>query len=324
MAGNSGKQAGFERIGRFNEKQVATLHQIAMDIGTNEIYHATDDDVLEGAGGQMAIHVFHCEHVQAVVRFLRENTSRDYLKDEHDVLKIIFGFKVFSRGGVMFEVRDGHGGYIDVMLKDWSEIVEVKSIHKPAVKRISSRMFAAYRNRLATRFWIFFFYKLKDFPCELGHLCCKYLLTWIDIYNLDHLDSELISVLIEMVEKSKSFVAKDLGVEKEILIPVDGIILVEDLEAELESERNRNSALSEKLSERDKVINDLSRKLSERDKMLSERDKVIDDLRRELSEQINVNKKFRERLASQQRKIDGLRKEIEDIKRSLSRKQDVQ
>ncbi|MHA1371369.1 MAG: hypothetical protein ACTSRA_16825 [Promethearchaeota archaeon] len=108
---------------------------------------------------------------------------------------------------------------------------------------------------------------------------------------MDHLDSELISVLIEMVEKSKSFVAKDLGVEKEILIPVDGIILVEDLEAELESERNRNSELSEKLSERDKVIDDLSRKLSERDKMLSERDKIIDDLSRKLSKQIDDNKK---------------------------------
>jgi len=94
-----------------------------------------------------------------------------------------------------------------------------------------------------------------------------------------------------MVEKSKSFVAKDLGVEKEILIPVDGIILVEDLEAELESERNRNSELSEKLSERDKVIDDLSRKLSERDKMLSERDKIIDDLSRKLSKQIDDNKK---------------------------------
>ncbi|MHA1700611.1 MAG: hypothetical protein ACTSWN_17370, partial [Promethearchaeota archaeon] len=93
------------------------------------------------------------------------------------------------------------------------------------------------------------------------------------------------------VEKSKSFVAKDLGVEKEILIPVDGIILVEDLEAELESERNRNSELSEKLSERDKVIDDLSRKLSERDKMLSERDKIIDDLSRKLSKQIDDNKK---------------------------------
>ncbi|MHA1679592.1 MAG: hypothetical protein ACTSUE_01200, partial [Promethearchaeota archaeon] len=74
-------------------------------------------------------------------------------------------------------------------------------------------------------------------------------------------------VVSQMVEESKRQVAEKLGVPYEIIIPVDNIILAEDLKREL--------------AEKDKELAESKREIAEKDKKLAEKDETIKRLMEE-------------------------------------------
>ena len=116
------------------------------------------------------------------------------------------------------------------------------------------------------RAWIIFFEKFRGGASP--RVACKYLLCWVDIDVTGNASAhEINKDLVILMHKSKATVAENLIVDEDIIIPVDNIMLVEDLEREL---KEKDAALDEK----DKVI-------VNKDKVIIDKDKAIDTLSKE-------------------------------------------
>jgi hypothetical protein len=215
----------------------------------------------------VAVRVFFCEGVMAVVRYLREHTTGMEPGAMHHVLKVLAKHAMYGERGRM-EVAS-KGERVDVYLDDTMVAVSVKTIVNATLKAIRGTTMALVDATPADRTWIFFFYKFKDRASPRPP--CQYLITWVDIESLD-LDppARLVKQVITMVTKAKQKAAKQLGVPGKILIPVPDIIKVEDLEREVE--------------EKSKIISEKDKAISEKDKAISEKDKAMEMLARENTE----------------------------------------
>jgi hypothetical protein len=181
--------------------------------------------------------------------------------------------------------------------------ISVKTIFQATVETIRGTTIAILDAAPADKTWIFFFYKFKDRATPRPP--CQYLITWVDIESLDlDVPARLARQVISMVTKAKEKAAKQLGISGKILIPVPGIITVEDLEREVEE---KNKAISEKdkailekdkaISEKDKAISEKDKAISEKDKAISEKDKAISEKDRTLEMLARENAELKKRLS---------------------------
>jgi hypothetical protein len=206
----------------------------------------------------VAVRVFFCDGVMAVVRYLREHTKGMEPGAMHHVLKILAKHVRYGDEG-RIEVAS-KGERMDIFFNDSMVSISVKTIVMATVKAIRGTTMAIIDATPADKTWIFFFYKFKGgaSPCPP----CQYLITWVDIDSLE-LDppNQLTKQVITMVTKAKEKAAKQLGVPGKIMIPVDDIIKVEDLEREVEEK-------SKIIAEKDKAMEILARENAELKKCL--------------------------------------------------------
>nr|MDO8084361.1 hypothetical protein [Candidatus Sigynarchaeum springense] len=212
----------------------------------------------------VAVRVFFCDGVMAVVRYLRESTMGMEPGAMHHVFKILAKHAMYGeRGRMEVASKDER---MDIYLEETMTTISVKTIINATLKAIRGTTVAILDATPADKTWIFFFYRFKDraSPCPP----CQYLITWVDIASLD-LDppGELVKQVMTMVTKAKQKAAKQIGVPGKILIPVPDIIKVEDLEREIE--------------EKNKIISEKDKALDEKDKALDEKDKAMAALARE-------------------------------------------
>ncbi|MHA1849067.1 MAG: hypothetical protein ACTSYS_05970, partial [Promethearchaeota archaeon] len=130
--------------------------------------------------------------------------------------------------------------------------------------------------------WIFFFLKFWGDASPIEE--CKYLLYWITI---DFMDVKEVSELNDEVRSNMTdlnqAVANSLGVDEEIIIPVDNILLVEDLERELEDERRENELLRAEAGELERIISEMKKENAEMKKENAEIKKENAEMKREIA-----------------------------------------
>ncbi len=253
------------------------------------------DEVHADVAGPASVHYFYCTSVMGVVRLLRRLTRAKDVQAQHDVLKILFTRHVYGDRG-KFETRRGIYR-LDVVIDGGHHVIEVKTLVDMTIEKVKHAAMLATRQAITRHVpvdavWIAFFYKFK------GHRsprrACKYILAFIalDISGSPDMAS-LNEQVATMVQKGKKAVAEKLGVDNAIIIPVDNILLAEELERELkemeeetgkmiEEKDQRIDALEDELATKDKALSEKEKELSEKDKALSEKDREILRLRDEL------------------------------------------
>nr|MDO8114435.1 hypothetical protein [Candidatus Sigynarchaeota archaeon] len=226
------------------------------------------DEIVPAKKRLVAIHVYYCHEVMAIASHLRKFTRASDAQAQHDVLKMLLKHRKFGDAG-RFEVHEGPWR-LDIYIGESHLIVQVKTIVKVAVDKLREKPVAVFEHEICDELWIAFFYKFKEDASP--DPACQYLLVWIDINFADVTNvARLNKQLTAMVQKSKQDAAKKLGVAEDIIIPVDNILLTEELEREV---RDLKKAMAEN-----------KKALAEKDKALAEKDKAIADLKKRLDTQ---------------------------------------
>ncbi len=273
------------------------------------------DEVHADVAGMASVRYFYCTSVMGVVRLLRRLTRAKDVQAQHDVLKILFTRYVYGDRG-KFETRRGIYR-LDVVIDGGHHVIEVKTLVDMTIEKVRHAAMLATRQSVARNVpvdavWIAFFYKFK------GHRspkrACKYILAFmaLDLSGSPDMGSlnEQVSI---MVQKSKKTVAEKLGVDNAIIIPVDNILLAEELERELkemeeetdkiiEEKDQRIDALEDEVATKDKLLLEKEKALLRKDKALLEKDKALLEKDKALSEN--------------EREITRLRDELQDDRRA--------
>ncbi|HME52285.1 MAG TPA: hypothetical protein VKM55_08710 [Candidatus Lokiarchaeia archaeon] len=217
-----------------------------------------DDEIYSAKKGTVAIHVYYCHDVMAIASQLRKFTRASDAQAQHDTLKILFKHAKFGAVGE-FEVHQGPWR-LDIYVAESHLIVQVRTIVKVTVDKLREKPIAAFEQDICDQLWIAFFYKFKGDASP--NPACKYLLEWIDINSASVTSiSRLNKQLTAMVQKSKQAIAKKLDVSDEIIIPVDNILLAEELEREVRELKN-------KIAEKDEIIDNQANTIAELKKRL--------------------------------------------------------
>lgn len=240
---------------------------------------------------RVTVHLFYCTSVMAVAKFLRLFTHAKDKQAEHDVLKILFKYSLYGDRG-RFEVK--HGLYrLDIWVDDEHLAVQVKTIIDVTVEKVKKNAKAVIderekKDRPADRLWIVFFYKFEGGASPKK--ACKYLISLVDIdltgvVDIDKLNEDLATMVI----KSKEAASTRLGVNGKIILPVDNIILAE----ELEREGKEKDAIIDALQEsNDVLVNETTKK----DEALAEAEREKDELAKENAELAKENAELKRQL----------------------------
>ena len=120
-----------------------------------------------------------------------------------------------------------------------------------------------------------------------------YLLVFVDILLTGVIDlTEINTELEKGTKKIGDEAAEKLDIPRTIILPLENVILVEDIKRELEKEREKREKLSKELEERDKKLDEMSQKLKERDMKLDEMSKKLDEMSKKLDE---MSRKLKEK-----------------------------
>nr|MDO8109913.1 hypothetical protein [Candidatus Sigynarchaeota archaeon] len=254
------------------------------------------DEIITTKKGLVAIHVYYCHEVMAIASHLREFTRASDAQAQHDVLKMLLKHRKYGDKG-RYEVREGPWR-LDIYIGESHLIVQVKTIVKVAMDKLREKPVAVFEHDICDELWISFFYKFKGNASP--DPACQYLLVWVDINFAGVTDlARLNKQLTTMVQKSKQDAAKKLGVAEDIIIPVDNILLTEELEREVRDLKKtmaedkktiaeKDKALAENkktLAESKKALAENKKALAEKDKALAEKEKTIADLRKQRGRQ---------------------------------------
>ncbi|HME50572.1 MAG TPA: hypothetical protein VKM55_00005 [Candidatus Lokiarchaeia archaeon] len=230
---------------------------------------AKDEIDVTSRGCAIARH-YYCTSVMDVARHLRRFTKARDEQGQHDVLKILFKYYRYGRQG-RFEIKNGIDR-LDIWIDGAREAIEVKTIVDVTVAKVKGKAslilaLRKKRHRRVDRAWIAFFYKFKGGASPKP--ACKYLLCWIDIdisgiVNAHELNQDLTMIMHE----SKIAVAKRISVDDNIIIPVDNIMLVEELERESK--------------EKDDMLDAKDAIIAEKDEIITKKDKTIAELKKRL------------------------------------------
>jgi hypothetical protein len=254
------------------------------------------DEINVECQGRVAMHQFYCTSVMEIARHLRRFTKAKDEQGQHDVLKILLRYYRYGRRG-RFEIKKGRHR-LDIVIDDEHLAISVKTIVDVTVKKVREKASLVLslkheQHYPADRVWIAFFYKFKDNASPKD--ACKYLFCWIDIDITGVVDAQTLNDdLMAVVLKTKKGVADKLGVDDEIIIPVENIMLVEEMEREgkekdvlLEAKDDTIDRIEEEkaeqaraLADKDKTIADKDKTIADKDKTIADKDKTIADMRK--------------------------------------------
>jgi hypothetical protein len=269
--------------------------------------------------GRVSIRHYYCTSVMDVVRHLRRFTKAKDQQGQHDVLKILFKWYRYGDRG-RFEVKQGICR-LDIWIEDTHEAIEVKTIVDVSVAKVKGKAslvlkLKSKQRRRVDRAWIIFFKKFRGGASP--RIACKYILCWVDIDVTGKTNvRELNKDLVILMHKSKATVAEKLDVDEDIIIPVDNIMLVEDLEREL---MEKDAALDEKeniiadqakaLAHKDKENSDQAQALADQAQALAHKDKENADQAQALAHKDKENADQAKVLADQAKTIAELKKRL--------------
>ena len=258
---------------------------------------AKDEIDVEGQGRVIVRH-YYCTTVMEIARHLRRFTRARDEQGQHDVLKILLKYYRYGHRG-RFEIKRGRYR-LDIVVDDEHLAISVKTIVDVTVEKVrekASLVLSLKREKRypADRVWIAYFYKFKDHASP--RKACKYLFCWIDIDITGIVDARTLNDdVMAVVQKSKTVVAEKLSVDDKIIIPVDNLMLVEEVEREshekdelleakddmIDQLEQEKAEMSRAIMEKDKVIDEKDKALGEERKASAEKDKTIAELKRQL------------------------------------------
>ena len=246
------------------EKWEPILARIAARLGGDEVDVTSKDRV--------TVHHFYCTTVMEVVHCLRRFTRAKDEQGQHDMLKILFKWFLYGNRG-RYEVKRGKYR-IDIWIDDIHEAIEVKTLVDVSAVKLKGKLSMVLRlkekkHRQLDKTWFVFFYKFKG--DNSPKKACKYLLCLIDIDltgkpNRSAINQDVVLTL----HKSKATVAEKYNINEDIIIPVDNIMLAEDLEREIK--------------EKDVIIEDQAKALADKDKALADKDKALMEREKKIAE----------------------------------------
>ena len=279
------------------ESQISHDHQetqISHDHQESQISH--DHPSIQKPQCALEIRYYHCKYIEELVRYIRDNTRAKHLGATHHVLNILFNQVEYSGKGVL-EYTKGRKRY-DCFLKKDSRIIEVKTIKHMTIEKLYNKIVGVIESERsdADVLWVFYFYRMPEETTDGTKIACHYLLTFIGINIVEQERKNLREELIELVERSKEKVAEKVRTLPRLIIPLENLVMVEDLKHDLEV---KNKALEEKdkaLKEKDKVLKEkdkvlkserkekekITRESKEKDKILKEKDKIIKKMKEQL------------------------------------------
>ena len=249
------------------------------------------DEIDVESRGRVTMRHYYCTSVMDIARHLRCFTRARDEQGQHDVLKILLKYYQYGRRG-RFEIKRGRYR-LDIVIDDEQLAISVKTIVDETVEKVrkkASLVLSLKREKHtpADRLWIAYFYKFKDSASP--RKACKYLFCWIDIDITGVVDAQTLNEdLMAVVQKSKTVVAEKLGVDDKIIIPVDNIMLVEEVEREskekdelLEAKDNMIDQLEQEKAEQARAIIEKNKEIAGKDKEIAEKDKEITELKKRL------------------------------------------
>jgi len=268
--------------------------QLSHDHQETQILH--DRQSIQKPQSALEIRYYHCKYIEELVRYIRDNTRAKHLGATHHVLNILFNQVEYSGKGVL-EYTKGRKRY-DCFLKKDSRIIEVKTIKHMTIEKLYNKIVGVIESERsdADVLWVFYFYRMPEETTDGTKIACHYLLTFIGINIVEQERKNLREELIELVERSKEKVAEKVRTLPRLIIPLENLVMVEDLKHDLEV---KNKALEEKdkaLKEKDKVLKEKDKVLKEKDKALKSERKEKEKITRESKEKDKVIKKMKEQL----------------------------
>src|SRR6056297_1206356 len=254
--------------------------QLSHDHQETQISH--DHPSIQKPQSALEIRYYHCKYIEELVRYIRDNTRAKHLGATHHVLNILFNQVECSGKGVL-EYTKGRKRY-DCFLKKDSRIIEVKTIKHMTIEKLYNKFVGVIESERsdADVLWVFYFYRMPEETTDGTKIACHYLLTFIGINIVEQERKNLREELIELVERSKEKVAEKVRTLPRLIIPLENLVMVEDLKHDLEV---KNKALEERdkaLEEKDKAIKEKYKVLKEKDKALKEKDKIIKMMKKQL------------------------------------------
>jgi len=266
------------------ESQVSHDHQ-----ETQETQISHDHPSIQKPQCALEIRYYHCKYIEELVRYIRDNTRAKHLGATHHVLNILFNQVEYSGKGVL-EYTKGRKRY-DCFLKKDSRIIEVKTIKHMTIEKLYNKIVGVIESERsdADVLWVFYFYRMPEETTDGTKIACHYLLTFIGINIVEQERKNLREELIELVERSKEKVAEKVRTLPRLIIPLENLVMVEDLKHDLEV---KNKALEEK----DKALKEKDKVLKEKDKVLKSERKEKEKIMRESKEKDKVIKKMKEQL----------------------------
>src|SRR6056297_3483977 len=277
--------------------------QLSHDHQETQISH--DHPSIQKPQSALEIRYYHCKYIEELVRYIRDNTRAKHLGATHHVLNILFNQVEYSGKGVL-EYTKGRKRY-DCFLKKDSRIIEVKTIKHMTIEKLYNKIVGVIESERsdADVLWVFYFYRMPEETTDGTKIACHYLLTFIGINIVEQERKNLREELIELVERSKEKVAEKVRTLPRLIIPLENLVMVEDLKHDLEVKNKaleeKNKILENERKEREKIIGERKEKdkalvekdkaLEEKDKALVEKDKALEEKDKALVEKDKIIKK---------------------------------
>src|SRR6056297_1123169 len=119
----------------------------------------------EESRGSMDVKYFYCNPVDALAKYIRENTRAKNIGDTHHVIKILFNLVEFAGQGVL-EYTFG-GKKRDIYLKEAFQSIEVKTIKHMDIDKLYGKALGVLESADddSDFLWLFYFYTIPK--CNL-------------------------------------------------------------------------------------------------------------------------------------------------------------
>ncbi|MHA1694641.1 MAG: hypothetical protein ACTSUG_05225 [Candidatus Helarchaeota archaeon] len=283
--------------------------------------------------------MYYCNGVMRFVSYLKKYGRTIDKGLIHDIFKVFFSQLKYGENGVAIEKEMGKKR-LDLYRTVEDEIIEVKTISNISFKKIFGTVKSVFKLvPKADRLWLFFFMKLgastlknkKNEKDSVEDLKCKYFLIFLDIIlsgvdDLTEINKELESGIKELIESG----AEELDLSKEIIIPLENVVFVEDLKRELEENKRELEENKRELKENKRELEENKRELKENKKELKrkekelkekekelkkekmEKEKKLKELKRELEREKLEKKKIKDELKKKEKELQELRKKLKN------------
>jgi len=265
-------------------------------------------------GKNIQIHSYYCNTIMKLAEIIRTMGKSINKGLQHDIFKSIFAKLELNQKYVFEKYVDGQRR--DILITESGKIIEVKTISNMSHKKIADLIsYALDIKPEIDRLWVFYFMHIDTTQLDSAsrkrliheNKECIYLLVFVDILLTGVIDlTEINTELEKGTKKIGDEAAEKLDIPRTIILPLENVILVEDIKRELEKEREKREKLSKELEERDKKLDEMSQKLKERDKKLDE-----------------MSQKLKERdmkLDEMSKKLDEMSKKLDEMSRKLKEK----